>query len=252
MQAVRLHDRLPRAAFAVLASLAFAGFAGAAAAGSFSVTPVRVDLAAGTRVGVLTVRNDDQHPVTIEVQPLKWQLQDGNDITTPTRDVLATPPLFKLEPGAEQIIRVALRAPAPTDKEGSYRLMLAEVPARATLARQEKQLQVALRLSVPVWVAAAQPTKPDVQWSVTALPSQQVRVRAENHGSGHLQVADFHVKQNSSAQPLARQPVAFYLLPGQSREWTLETSGALASLGEVLLDGSTQRGPLSVRVPVGR
>ena len=187
-------------------------------AGSFSISPIRLDLSATARTAALTVRNDDREAL-VQAEIMLWEQVDGQDRLTPTRDLLVSPAVFTLPPNGSQLVRVALRSP-PGDatRELSYRLILQEVPQTASPGFSG--LQVALRLSVPVFVAIAGTTGPVLTWSAAATGAGLV-LTAQNSGDVHARIHGFSVMPAAGdGAPLA-QPAAAYILPGQSRHWNL-------------------------------
>ena len=187
-------------------------------AGSFSISPIRLDLSATARTAALTVRNDDREAL-VQAEIMLWEQVDGQDRLKPTRDLLVSPAVFTLPPNGSQLVRVALRSP-PGDatRELSYRLILQEVPQ--TASPDFSGLQVALRLSVPVFIAIAGTTGPALTWSAAATGEGLV-LTARNSGDVHARIHGFSVTPaGGDGAPLA-QPTAAYVLPGQSRRWNL-------------------------------
>ena len=187
-------------------------------AGSFSISPVRLDLSSAARSTALTVRNDEREAL-IQAQVMRWEQVDGEERLTPTRDLLVSPAVFTLAPSGSQLVRVALRsAPAISEHELSYRLILQEVPQPAN--PNFTGLQIALRLSVPVFVAKPDATGPALAWS--AAPSDTgLVITAQNSGDEHARIRGFSVGPAGGADPPLVQPVATYILPGQARSWNL-------------------------------
>ena len=148
----------------LLASAAVLGLPSMPAhAGNFSISPIRLDLSATARSAAMTVRNDERETV-VQAEVMLWEQVNGEDRLTPTRDLLVSPAVFTLPAKGSQLVRVALRnPPADTTRELSYRLILQEVPQRAN--PEFSGLQIALRLSVPVFVANAGTTGPTIDWS---------------------------------------------------------------------------------------
>jgi fimbrial chaperone protein len=191
-----------------------------ACAGSFAISPIRLDLSAAARTAAVTVRNEDRE-VLVQAEAVLWEQVDGEDRLTPTRDLLVSPAVFTLPPNGSQLVRVAIRGiPADGARELSYRLILQEVPQPAS--PEFTGLQVTLRLSLPVFIAAAGTAGPDVTWSATTADDRLV-VTARNLGDVHARIHRFSVAPVSDTETTLAQPVAAYLLPGQSRSWTLET-----------------------------
>ena len=113
------------APFLFLALLLSSGFANAAAV---DVNPVRVDL---TRTGVsaeLRIRNEDSTPVSMDVVAMQWTQSDlGEDRLVASDEILAVPPIFTVQPGEEQIVRVAMLGKTNPDAERTFRLLITEL-----------------------------------------------------------------------------------------------------------------------------
>jgi fimbrial chaperone protein len=190
-------------------------------AGSFMVDPVRIDLDASQKSSSLVIRNNDQAPTVIQVNLMAWSQVDGEDVFTPTRDVLLTPPIITIQPGAEQLLRLALRRPFDPQKELTYRVFLQEVPAPSKPGF--RGLQVALRMSVPIFANINQALLPKMQWKSDYIAKEHaLRVELINSGEAHLHLYEFSLRPPSSNKDLILQQTAVYLLPRQHHVWTLK------------------------------
>jgi len=191
-----------------------------AVAGTFSISPIRVELSTQQRTEALTVRNEaGDKEVVVQAQAFVWSQQDGEDVLTETRDVIVTPPVFSMSPNSQQIVRVAVRRAADAKRELSYRLILQEVPAEAP--KNFTGLQVALRLSLPIFVAPQVKAAPELSWSSVWKEDGSLQVTAKNQGNAHLQVIDFAV-QAKPADVTLKNSVVKYVLPGATMSWTLQ------------------------------
>jgi fimbrial chaperone protein len=195
-----------------------------AAAGTFSIAPVRIELQGAQRTAVITVHNDDDAPLVIQVSTLSWSQPDGEEGYDNTRELLATPPVFTLPPKGEQIVRVALRREPDATRELDYRVLLAEVPQ--PLSKDFTGLRIALRLSLPVFVKASSPSAAQVSWRVQPQADGTLAVLASNHGGTHLQVTDFEMHFAGSDQAV-RAAVSRYVLPGSTVSWRVTPPVAL-------------------------
>jgi fimbrial chaperone protein len=211
-----------------LTALAAAAWLPPATAGTFTISPLRVDLSRGAPSAALTVRNEEETAVVVQVETLQWTQGDGQDALDPSRDLIASPTVFTLAPQGTQLVRVALRRAPDATREHSYRLVLQEVPPAP--APDFTGLQVALRLSLPVFVAAEASSPPRLAWSAARNPDGGLTVTAQNTGSIHARILGFSVVPETGAAPGFDQPVASYLLPGASRSWRFgENTGAGAA-----------------------
>jgi fimbrial chaperone protein len=211
-------------------------------AAGFSISPIRLDLSATARTAALTVRNDEREAL-VQAEVMLWEQVDGQDRLTPTRDLLVSPAVFTLPPNGSQLVRVALRnPPADTTRELSYRLILQDVPQAAR--PDFSGLQVALRLSVPVFIAVAGTSGPALEWSAAAS-GQGLVLTAQNTGDMHARIHGFSVTPADGGEALV-QPAASYILPGQTRHWTLGQN-----IGDTASPGSWRRLRLKVTTEDG-
>jgi len=220
--------------------------ASSAAASSFSIAPIRLELTPAARIQVLTVRNEEDRPVVVQLRTLAWSQVADQDRLEATHDLLATPPVFTLPARGLQVVRVALRRDADANRELAYRLLVEEVPQAAPAGFTG--LQVALRLSLPVFVQARMPGHSALEWSAAWLADGRLQLRARNAGDAHVQVLDFDVQSAAAARPVLHNPLARYLLPGSQTEWTLEGSPPAARFAALRLHGASDQGDFTTDV----
>jgi len=209
-----------------------------AAAGSLAISPLKVELGERSRTAALTLRNGSPDSVVVQAQAYLWEQQDGEDRLSETQDLIVSPVVFTLEGEGSQLLRVALRRPVDPSTELSYRLVLQEVPQRSS--PQSTGLSVTLRLSLPVFVRAGAETSPRIAWNAAADPDGNLVVTARNDGTAHLRLLGFEIADEGSPQQVLQQPVASYVLPGQSRSWTLR-DGTDPGTRPILTDGRRLR-----------
>ncbi len=238
----------------LLASAAALGLSAApAVAGSFSVSPVRVELSAQTQTGAVTLRNQLDSPVLIQAEVLLWEQDSGQEKLAVTQDVLVSPAVFTLPANGSQLVRVALRAPVDAGRELSYRLILTEVPPQE--ASGFTGLNVSLRLSLPVFVEARAPSPPRLEWSAHYDGEGKLAVTAQNTGQAHARVLQFSVAPAEGPGPAYNESTTAYILPGQARTWVLDynkNDGIPAGESSRLrLKGKTEAGDFEVVVSPG-
>ncbi len=193
-----------------------------AAASSFAIAPVRLELSAGHRIEALTVRNQSDTPVLIQLRAVGWSQKDQQDQFDATQALLTTPPIFEIPAQGEQIVRVALRGDVDPTRELTYRLFVEEVPRPH--ASTDSGLDVALRLSLPIFVSPLQPAQPHLVWSSHTEADGSVRIEANNSGTAHLQVTDFELSL-ASGGPTTHVGQSHYVLPGSHIAWTVTLPG---------------------------
>ncbi len=210
--------RLLRAA-TLVASLA--ALAPAAHAGSFSANPVRLSLPAGATTTSLVLENKGDQPVTVQTSTAAWTQDGGKDVLTSTQDLVVSPPIFRIAPGATQTVRVGLmRAPDPS-RELTYRLFLQEVPPPPEPGQQA--VSVALQLALPVFVQPPGPTRatPKLVWAAKPADGDALELSLANEGTAHVQLVDAKLAADDGTVVAELTPRA-YVLPGQAQSWRIK------------------------------
>lgn len=210
------------------------------AAQALSVTPLKIELAAGQRAAALTVSNGGDREQIIQVTPMAWSQADGASNYVPTEALLATPRLFRLPPGGSQLVRVGfLDAPATVMQESAYRLYFEEVPAQNAPGGQ---LQVLIRIGIPVFTVPEQP-QDELQWSLSTV-GERPQLGVVNLGNRHVRIDNWRLI-DASGLVLAETRDRGYLLAGQQQNWWLDTA-------QLSAEGFADRHGLRLRAETAR
>lgn len=199
-----------------------------ALAGTFSISPLRAELSTAAQNAAFTLRNPEPAAVVVQAQVMLWDQVDGQDRLTPTRDVMVSPAVFTIPANGSQLVRVALRRPADPRLELSYRLLLTEVPQKAD--PQSTALNMALQLSLPVFVEPPGLAVPRLEWS-SDTSDEGVALIARNTGTAHSRIVNFTATPDGAGVPVYQQNVATYILPGQARTWTIDNKNVTTTAG---------------------
>ena len=229
---------------ATLLAMGVLAAASTAAASTLSVAPIRVELGSKAHTAVVTVRNQEDAAVVVQVRPAAWSQHDGHDQLDDTHDLLVTPPIFTVPPHGVQVLRIALLREPDASSELSYRLVLNEVPPATP--PETTGLRVALRITLPVFVAPRTHAAADLAWSHRWLPDGTLEVEAHNHGTAHLQILDFDVQRDRSAKAELHAEQSHYLLPGTAAHWQLHPGSSLAHGSPIVLRGHSDVGDFTV------
>lgn len=213
------------------------------AAQALSVTPLKIELAAGERAAALTVRNGGKTEQIVQVTPMAWTQANGESNYVPTEALLATPRLFRLSPGGSQLVRVGfLDAPETVIQESAYRLYFEEVPEQNVSGGQ---LQVLLRLGIPVFTIPDQP-QDQLRWSLSPQ-GDRPQLDVFNLGNRHVRIDNWQLIDADGRVVLEHRDRA-YLLAGQRQHWGLNaqrlTLQGISDLTGLRLRAETGRGVL--------
>ena len=199
--------------------LAGANIVNAAALG---VSPVRVTLSDKQKMDTITVRNDGTEPVSMQLEVLNWSKEDGEDVFTPTRELIVNPPIFTIAAGGSQLLRVGLRGAPDAKRELIYRIFLQELPPPP---RPEfNGTKMLMRVSLPVFVLPKIAAKPVLRWQAVRTSDGSLKISLTNDGNAHIQIINFSLSKPGSAQPWITQKASDYVLIGQSLDWILPAS----------------------------
>lgn len=212
-----------RFALCLLVSLA----APAARAADVTLMPVAVKLDRANDRATVQVQNNGQEPVLMQAEAIVWNRVGGLDVDGPTSDLIVNPPVFTVQPGQTQVLRLGLRRAQQLEQEATYRIVLREVP----MPRPSDALNVAgsvrvlVALRVPVYVAPAQVRRSE-QWQVSRSPNGEVLAQVSNTGNVHLKVAELRLQGEGgqALAQLAQKGSSSVIFPGEQRTFRLPAS----------------------------
>jgi fimbrial chaperone protein len=217
-----------------------------ASAQGITVSPVVVQMAPGQMAAALTAGNQGDQEIAFQIRAFAWQQSaTGDDQLSPTDELLASPPLATVAPGASQVVRLVLRHP-PQGREATYRILFDQLSAPSEAGR----VHIALRLSIPVFAEPTGKVAPHVQWRITAQGGQAWLIGA-NDGTRHQTVHDIALHTADGRAIQAEIKVPPHILAGGLRRWRILTHGPLLAPGAVVrLTANADSGPVEQQVQV--
>ncbi len=229
-----------RRALALSLFLALAGVPAAQAA-ALRVSPVGLELPPGQAAAVLTLRNDDVEALNVQVRVFKWTQRDGRDVLEPATDVVASPPIGKVAPGASRTVRIVRLSTQPVTSEETYRLIVDELPP--PLSEQGHQVKLLMRHSVPLFFSPG--GRPRVDWTMASGGDGQL-LNAVNGGDRHMRLANVKIMDAAGAVVAERKGLVGYVLPGASMAWPMD---GLTPRDGLHLVAETDLGPIDAPLP---
>lgn len=196
------------------------------------IESTRVIYPAQDRVVTVKLTNDEEKlPLLLQA----W-IDDGNPGHSPDQlkvPFLLTPPLFRLNPGKGQALRITYLKDhlLPTDKESVFWLNVQEVPPKTAKSEDRNLLQLAFRTRIKLFF------RPNgLKGAVNDAP-EQLRWKQITEGSEHLLQAE-----NPTPYYISFESVAL-VVDGKA----IQSEGAARMM---VAPGATQRFPLK-EVPAG-
>jgi fimbrial chaperone protein len=238
-------------------------------AGTFKVTPVRVELSARQLHSSIVVVNMSGKEQTVQSQVLRWAAKGNDDEYSDTDEVLVNPPIFTMAAGETQIIRLGLRDPKPAPQEISYRLILQELPP--VQMSGANVVGTVLRVSLPIFVQPsgnATPqlgwrltsgkssggkkesisTRPELVWRFTSTEEGKAIVYVENQGNVHARIRKVMFFLGDESKPFETRNMNLYVLPGGRRVLQVDNAG-LSVRSRLVVKVVAEHGDLRVEVP---
>jgi len=190
-------------------------FLPAAQAASLRVSPVLLDLKAPQAASSINIWNDAQQPINVQVRVFRWSQKDGADVYTPATDVVASPPITKLKPGGENIVRIVRTTKQAIQSEESYRLIVDELPDPGR--RQGGTVTLILRHSIPVFFSKPDAAGAAPQWKVLPKPGG-FQVTVTNSGARRLKISNLSLASGKTALA-KRDGLVGYALGKSTASW---------------------------------
>lgn len=215
---------------------------GTAWAGSFTVNPVRLALSLAQKTTAVEVTNTGRQATVVQAVLKRWVQRGGENIYTATKDLLATPPIFNIAPKDSQIVRVGLLKQPGERIERAYRLFLTEVPPAPHSGFVG--LQVALRVSIPIFVAPRLgPVAPKLVWRLERHGAKSLKLVADNLGTGHARVTDLSLVARPKGPGLAEITADNgYVLPHAEHVWNVRPKTRIKTGQTLFIRGKTSHG----------
>ena len=189
---------------------------------AIDISPVLVEMSEQQNKQVVRISNSGETTKSFQVDVVAWsQSDEEREIYTPTEELLVVPPLFTLQPGAQQVVRIGLMRAADTDKELSYRIFFTELEPPQMKEQTVSGLNVRLRFGVPVFVAPLAPAAPNVQLVNFKTVDTHTFMKLKNTGNVRVKVNEVRFQDHTSADKEVSQAV-FYLHSGKTGFLPLE------------------------------
>lgn len=232
----------------VLALALAVGCALGARASSLQISPVMVELLPGQNASAMTLRNPGKEPIYGQVRVFRWDQAPDDDKLEASEDLVASPPLIRIEPQGEQLVRLVRRDGSAVTDERSYRVLVDEVPNLD--ATPGNGVNIRLRYSVPVFIEpAGPPAPPRLSWELRR-DGAQWQLRVSNAGGRRAQlVAVQLIGADGTAHEINRGLLG-YVLAGRTRQWTIALDENLAARGPLKLRANLNAQPIETELGV--
>jgi fimbrial chaperone protein len=187
---------------------------------NFSVNPIKVYFNSSNKTNVLEVKNNSEEKVTLNLVANEWSHDhEGNNIYSPTKDLIFFPKILTINKDEEKIIRIGSRLPSGS-LEKTYRIFLEEV---ATPGQQDTtSVRMLMRVGVPVFIS---PLSTVSEGSIEKIELQKgnLEITVKNKGNIHLLMRSIKAKgaDEFGKEVFNTERGGWYLHAGNSKNITM-------------------------------
>ena len=163
---------------------------------NFTVNPVRIFFDGRNKTNILTIKNEDEESVTLQLRAYAWkQDEKGENIYSTTKDIIFFPKIVTIKKGEEKIIRLGTNL-SRDEHEQTYRLYIEEIPGPGTT--ESTAVRIIMKVGVPIFIS---PLKVDAQGSIEKKEMQKGKLYFEvkNNGNVHFIIRAVNVKGNDAS-----------------------------------------------------
>lgn len=232
------------------------------AASAVLLWPINPVLEADQSATAVWLENRGEQPVTLQIRVLAWAQADFVDEYAAQKEIVASPPFARIEPGKRQYVRLIRQGPTPNRPEDAYRIVIDEVP-NASEPKPESQnmgVQFQMRYSLPLFVTAPgiwtqtrhdvardeeTATKPKLTWTLTTVQGARY-LQVQNTGVVHARLSRVRWAGNGT-EVTVNEGLLGYVLAGQHMRWKLPEN-AMPKSGMRLMAQLADNAP-SIEIP---
>jgi fimbrial chaperone protein len=189
-----------------------------AAASSFTVDPMQLNLSRRTTSQLITVTNRSAQELRFEIKAFKWDQDDtGQMRLESTQDIVLFPSLVTIKPGQQQKVRIGTTAQYGP-MEASYRIFIEELPAAPSASATGAQVAMRTRIGVPLFLEPTVKPTGGAELTGVTIADGKVSAHLRNTGNTHVMVDSVVLRGSSTSGATFEHKVdGWYLLPGRSQ-----------------------------------
>ncbi len=216
---------------------------------NFVIWPIYPVIESNEKAVAVWLENTGDAPAMVQVRTFKWTQQNFKEQYQIQNEVVASPPVVRINAGQKQMIRLTKSAQPIVATEQAYRLLIDELPVDPDQKNTGPQVSFQMRYSLPLFtygtgigsglIEASKKqndknplAKPVLSWQITHSGTEEV-LEIKNSGLKHTRISE--VKVGDYVTNLqAKNNGLGYLLANSSMQFGLSTE-----LKKVLLNNIT-------------
>lgn len=235
----------------LLLGLALPG--GAWAASAVLIWPIDPVIESDQRATPLWLENRGADPVLLQIRVFGWYQEHGENQYRNQADIVASPPVARIEPGQKQLVRLTRTADVMAGREQAYRILIDEIPTGEADAQTVNGIRFQMRYSVPLfsygqglWLKPdphrrrdpATAGQPRLDWRIVREEGRRY-LEVGNQGTVHARLTEVSLQTPRGPLTLGAGLLGC-VLPGSRMRWPVPESAADAASLQATVNGSRQ------------
>ena len=220
---------------------------------SVVIWPIDPVIESKERAAGLWLENPGNRPLLMQVRIFGWNQEGGEEHFTDQKEVTGTPPVIRIAPGQQQLVRLTRMVPAEAGKEKAYRVIIDEIPQASPQSSGEAPqgqagaaIQFRMRYSVPLYVYGDGISRKPDKAHPAALPRLEWRT-ASSSGKTALEIRNLGLIHGKLSNAVAKRPdgsilkldmTTGHILPGAVMRWIVNAPLPNTSVIEAAVNGA--------------
>lgn len=194
------------------------------AANSVMIWPIDPKILSEDKASELWLENRGSATTLMQVRIFSWQQVEGREQYQTQQQIVASPPVVRIEAGQKQLVRLIKMTPPAAGQEAAYRVVLDEIPTPLQPGENQAGLRFQMRYSVPLFVYGSglspDTHQPRLIWRMVNEGGQRW-LEISNQGAIHARLSKASLNGRSLADGLFG-----YVLANSRHRWPLSVSVA--------------------------
>jgi len=189
------------------------------AGNSVMIWPIDPKISSDQKATELWLENRGTSTTLMQVRVFGWNQVNGKEQYQTQTQVVASPPLVRIEPGKRQLVRLIKQVPPASGQETAWRVLLDEIPTPKEEGKNQVGLNFQMRYSVPLFVYGqgldATTTEPDLSWRVVNEQGKSF-LEVTNRSAVHARLSKVSIGGRNMSEGLLG-----YVLGNNTMRWPL-------------------------------
>ena len=229
---------------------------------NFQIWPIYPRLEHTEKATAIWLKNVGTADALVQIRVYKWEQIDGKDSYTEQTDIIASPPIVKIKPGDNNMLRLSRAHTLPDGREYAYRIIVDELPItiEAQNASTKAQVNFQMRYSIPLFAygkglgsgfsqqsnqenAKKALAKPLLTWSLQADEQGQNHLFIRNSGLKFARLGNIALTKQGQGLGAQHKPLTAYVLAQSSTSLPISAAMRQQLASQTVLYAEDSSGP---------